>query len=215
MKSNRERAKELLPAIILTILSMIQALALELYWSKLVDSPYLWHGDVHAVIGWLQFAVMLQGMLLIWVFFVSFVLRFSWLPSVEDTLMPFAIGLLQFALVDLMDPSTLWLWFLFLAAIFGVSTFASYLMMRQARHDPDNNYFFSRVQPAGWRDYFSTLLILFALCSLGLLIWWTDNNPALSIAALLFALGALAYRILMVRRFWMHSIDSTEPRGGN
>lgn len=210
MKSNRERGKELLPTIILTILSMIQALALELYWSKILDSPYLWQGDVEAVIGWLQFAVMLQGFLLIWVLFVSFVLRFSWLPSVEDTLMPFAIGLLEFALVHFTAPATLGPWLLLLAAVFGVSTFSSYLTMRQARRDPDNAYFFDRIQPASWRDYLSTIVVVVVLCLLGLLIWLTDNNPVVSIVALLVALGALAYRILLVRRFWMHSIEKPD-----
>ncbi|MEM8562555.1 MAG: hypothetical protein AAGF57_09995 [Pseudomonadota bacterium] len=210
MKSNRERGKELLPTIILTILSMIQALALELYWSKILDSPYLRQGDVEAVIGWLQFAVMLQGFLLIWVLFVSFVLRFSWLPSVEDTLMPFAIGLLEFALVHFTAPATLGPWLLLLAAVFGVSTFSSYLTMRQARRDPDNAYFFDRIQPASWRDYLSTIVVVVVLCLLGLLIWLTDNNPVVSIVALLVALGALAYRILLVRRFWMHSIEKPD-----
>lgn len=38
---------------------------------------------------------MLEGILLIQVFYVSFVLRFTWLPSLEDTLIPFLIGLLE------------------------------------------------------------------------------------------------------------------------
>ena len=42
MDNNLERAKELLPAVILTILSMIQALALELFWTRFAASDYLW-----------------------------------------------------------------------------------------------------------------------------------------------------------------------------
>ncbi len=95
MQNNLERAKDLLPSIILTILSMIQALALELFWSRIEDSVFLWQGGLDAVVGWLQLSVMLVGILLIWVFYVSFVLRFTWLPSLEDTLIPFLIGLLE------------------------------------------------------------------------------------------------------------------------
>ena len=102
MQNNLERAKDLLPSIILTILSMIQALALELFWSRIEDSVFLWQGGLDAVVGWLQLSVMLVGILLIWVFYVSFVLRFTWLPSLEDTLIPFLIGLLEFAMIDLM-----------------------------------------------------------------------------------------------------------------
>ncbi len=52
MQNNAERAKDLLPAIILTILSMIQALALELFWSKIQDSGFLWQGGMDAIVGW-------------------------------------------------------------------------------------------------------------------------------------------------------------------
>ena len=106
MQKNTDRAKDLLPTIILTILSMIQALALELFWSRIEDSLFLWQGGLDAIIGWLQLLVMLAGILLIWVFYVSFVLRFTWLPSMEDTLIPFLIGLLEFAMIDLMRKIT-------------------------------------------------------------------------------------------------------------
>lgn len=52
-------------------------------------------GGLDAVVDWLQLLVMLEGILLIQVFYVSFVLRFTWLPSLEDTLIPFLIGLLE------------------------------------------------------------------------------------------------------------------------
>ncbi len=101
MKNNIERAKELLPSIILTILSMVQALALELFWSRIEGSDFLWQGGLTAVAGWLQLTAMLVGMLLIWVLYVSFVLRFSWLPALEDTLIPFVIGLLELSLIHI------------------------------------------------------------------------------------------------------------------
>ena len=77
------RARELLPAILITVLSMIQALALELYWSKIGDSSYLWLGGWNAAIGWLQLAIVFLGIVLIWLLYVSSVLRFSWVPAME------------------------------------------------------------------------------------------------------------------------------------
>ena len=210
MKNNVERAKELLPSIILTILSMIQALALELYWSRIEDSPFLWEGSAAALIGWLQLAVMLQGMLLIWVFYVSFVLRFTWLPSVQDTLIPFLIGLLEFALVDLMGPDTLWLWFPLLAAVMAVATYGSHLTMRQARQDPDNDYFFNKVKPATWRDYWATSAMVMCFCLFGFLLWLLDNPVELSILALVLAVAAIGYRMAQVRFYWMHSMVTPE-----
>jgi len=210
MKNNVERAKDLLPSIILTILSMIQALALELYWSRIEDSTFLWEGGAAAVIGWLQLAVMLQGMLLIWIFYVSFVLRFTWLPSVEDTLIPFLIGLLEFALIDLMGADTLWLWFLLLAAVMSVATYGSHLTMRQARQDPDNNYFFDKVEPATWRDYLATMILVVCFCLFGLALRLLDNPFTLSIVALLITMAAMSYRMLQVRHYWMHSMVSPD-----
>ena len=66
MDRNQERARELLPAIIITVLSMIQALALEIYWTKIGESEFLWQGGWEAAIGWMQLLVVFLGMLLIW-----------------------------------------------------------------------------------------------------------------------------------------------------
>jgi hypothetical protein len=210
MQNNVERAKDLLPSIILTILSMIQALALELFWSKIEDADFLWNGGVGAVIGWLQLAVMLVGMLLIWVFYVSFVLRFTWLPSLEDTLIPFLIGLLEFAMIDLMQPQYLGVWFVLLAAVFSAATIGSHLTMRQARQDPANDYFFSNMGPATWRDYRATLAAVTLFCLFGLALWMSDNYAPLSVVALLIALAALCYRFAQAKYYWMHSVVAEE-----
>ena len=89
---------------------------------------------------------MLLGILLIWVLYVSLMLRFTWLPSLEDALIPFLIGVLEFALIDMMGPELLSLWLPLFAAIFAVVTGASHLTMRQARRDPANDYFFDQMQ---------------------------------------------------------------------
>jgi hypothetical protein len=208
MKNNLERAKDLLPSIILTVLSMIQALALELYWSEIKDSPFLWQGGVEAIIGWLQLLIMLLGILLIWVLYVSFMLRFTWLPALEDTLIPFLIGVLEFALIDMMGPELLSLWLPLFAAIFAVVTAASHLTMRQARRDPANDYFFDQMAPASWRDYRDTIIVVLMFCVFGLLLWLFDNSALLSIIALLVAFAALSYRFVQAKSYWMHSLEN-------
>jgi len=217
MQNNVDRAKELLPTIILTILSMVQALALELFWSRIEGSNFLWQGDLDAVVGWLQLSAMLVGILLIWVLYVSFVLRFSWLPALEDTLIPFLIGLLEFAMIDAMRPNFLGLWFVLLAALFAVVTLGSHLMMRQARQEPANDYFFSQVNTASWRDYIATIVVVTLFCIFGLVLWLYDNPGLMSIIALLIAIAALSYRFVQAKRYWMHSlaadqVENTEGR---
>ena len=138
MKTSIERARELVPALIFTLLSMIQALALEIFWSKIVVSEHLWQWGWAAAIGWLQFSVMLEGILLIWLLYVSFILRFSWLPSLEDTLLPFFIGLLEFAMISLTEPDLVGPWLMLLALIYSLALLSSHTTMRRAESCASN-----------------------------------------------------------------------------
>lgn len=215
MNKNVNRAKELLPSIILTLLSMVQALSLELAWGRLEGSDYLWQGGAYAWVGWLQFIVMLVGMLLIWSFYVSFVLRFTWLPAFEDMLFPLIIGMMQFIMIDLTHPERVGPWFLALAAIFATATTAGHLTMRRARQDPDNDYFFSKFDPARWRDHTWPVVISFVLAAFGGLLWSLDHPPLLTFIGLLSALVALLHRMLIVKQYWMHSLDDPGRESGD
>ncbi|MEP5766034.1 MAG: hypothetical protein ABJ308_15665 [Halieaceae bacterium] len=206
MEKQIERARELLPSIIITVLSMIQALALELYWNRLQNSELLWHGGWPATLGWLQMMVMLLGILQIWVMYVSLMLRFRWMPSMEDTLVPFGIGLLEFGMIDLMGPEHLGPWFVALAAVFALSVGAIHKAHRRARQDPENEYFFGNVAPASWRDYIASLVAVSTIAAFGVLLWWSEDRSALALAALLFALAALLYQFKLSRYYWMHTL---------
>lgn len=213
MGRNQDRARELLPSIIITVLSLIQAIALELYWSKISGSDFLFAGGWEATLGWMQAVVMFMGMLLIWIIYVSAVLRFSWLPSMEDTLIPFYIGLMEFGMIDLMGPDLLGPWFLLLAGIFALSTLANHLVMRRARSDPANDYFFRSVAPASWRDYLTSITVVGVLLLMGVILWVLDDAHILATIALSLAVLALAYQFRNARRYWMHSMDA--PKSGD
>lgn len=58
MESIKQRAIEMLPSVMLTALSMIQALGIELLWSRIREPPYLWMSSLDAVIGWSQIATL-------------------------------------------------------------------------------------------------------------------------------------------------------------
>ena len=206
MDRNQERARQLLPAVIITVLSMIQALALEIYWTKIGESEFLWQGGWDAAIGWMQLLVVFLGMLLIWTLYIGMVLRFSWIPSMEDTLIPFYIGLLEFVMIDLMGPVFIGPWFLLLAAIFSVSTWANHMAMRQARGDPANDYFFKGYAPAGWRDYIGSIVVVSTLAALGVILWIYDDSYLLAAVAMVFALIAVVRQFIQARRYWMHSV---------
>jgi hypothetical protein len=201
-----ERARDLLPSIVITVLSMIQALALELFWSRIQASDFLWEGGLVALLGWLQLVTILVGIMLIWLQYVSLVLRFRWLPTMEDTLIPFAIGLLEFTMIDLMGPETMGPWLVVLATIFGLCIGASHIAHRRARRDPENDYFFRHIPPATWRDYSISIVIVSMIGLFGAVLWQLGGGPVLALVAVIFALAALCYQMVLSHRYWMHSL---------
>ena len=207
MEMIRNRATDLFPSVLLTVLSMIQALALELLWSRLRESSYLWASDWNALLGWLQVTAMLLGFLVVWLFYVSIVMRFRWLPSLQDSVVPFGIGILEFTLIDLMGPDSLGPWFYVLALIFAVSTWASHTIFRRARRDPANREFFDSVQPARIRDFATAIGVVAGIGVLGLVLHVSGSPGWLALGSLLIAIGALAYQIEQTRRYWGRSIS--------
>jgi hypothetical protein len=210
MQQKLQRAKELLPSIIITVLSMIQALALELYWNKMQSSEFLWLGGWDAVVGWMQLGVMLLGIVQIWLMYVSTLLRFSWFPSMQDTVTPFVIGLLEFGMIDLMGPDSLGVWFLLMAMIFGVSTWAAHMIHRQARKDPENHYFFQNIHPAGWRDFKGSYIVIGILIVLAAVLWLSAKAGLLAAVGLLFAAAAIIRQLYISHQYWMHSMMGAE-----
>lgn len=200
------RARDMVPSIIITVLSMIQALALELYWTRLQDSDFLWNGDWLAALGWVQLVVMLLGIIQIWLMYVSLMLRFSWLPSMWDTVIPFAIGLLEFALIDLMGPDSLGIWFLGLAVVFSLSIGAAHAAHVQARKDPENDYFFDTISPAKWSDYSGSGVSITLLVVFGAVLHFTGDRGILAMVALFLAAFMLAYQLMLANRYWMHTL---------
>jgi hypothetical protein len=203
MDDTLKRARELLPAIIITVLSMIQALALELFWSRFQDADYLWLGGPAALIGWLQFGLLLLGIVEIWLLYVSLMLRFSWIPSMADTTVPFAIGLLEFAMIDLMGPDTIAPWFVILGLLFGIALTTTRLSLRKARRDPANSWFFSHIPPANWRDHLADSTVVVALLLLGALLWWLEPTTWLTVGSLFYAVLVMAWQLVVTHRYWL------------
>ena len=53
MKSIRDRAKKRFPTVLLTLLSIVQALALEFLWDHSRHRPELYEATATALLGWL------------------------------------------------------------------------------------------------------------------------------------------------------------------
>ncbi len=203
METIRSRSKNLFPSVLLTLISIIQAISLELLWGEVRELSYFLGGESSPVLGALQTTAVLQGILLIWLLYSSLVMRFRWVPSVSDSIVPFGIGILQFALIDLIGPGTLAPWFFALALIFGVVAWASQTLFRRARRDPENREFFGDMQPATLRDFSGALLSIATLVAVGAALHAFNDPGWIAPLGLLLANGFLAYQIDLHRRFWV------------
>ena len=69
----RQRAKENFPTVLLSILGIMQALAMEILWSKIQEIDYLFELSWLSVIVWSQIVATFMGVVIVWV--ASLILR--------------------------------------------------------------------------------------------------------------------------------------------
>lgn len=202
MNKIRTRAQFHFPTVLLTLISIIQALALELLWSKIVESDWLWAFDMPALIAWGMIMAAFLGILQIWVMYSTMVMGFIWQPYLRDSIIPFIIGIQQFMLVALIGEEFNTLWLYVLGSIFITGNWVSHSSFRRARQDPENDEFFGRTKPATLRDFWPAMTIVSTLVVFGIALDVTQNETWLPIAALLFSNGVLIFQTFVFRRMW-------------
>ena len=205
LQTIRERAKHQLPSVLLTLLSIIQAVALELLWSSVLSHPHLWEPGLPAVVGWLQAAVAMMGFVLIWLVYVSMVLRVVWVPRILDTVYPFVIGLLEFILAEMLQPEAVALWFVVLAGACAATSFATLTGYRSARQDPANEELFALYSPYSTRDRLAGLGLVGGMLVPSALIAWIGGE-VISILGLLVAMGLMAAQYRVVAGYWNRAL---------
>lgn len=206
MNQMRDRAKEHFPTVLLTLLSIVQALALELLWSHLRESPYLFEPSMTAAISWLQVSATFLGLVLIWVVYANQVMRFRWVPESSESVYPFLIGLIEFMMIESLGPDEIGLWFLFLALIFGMMNWVSHASMRRARQDTDNEAFFSGFEPATLRDFYPVIAIVCVLVLAGIILMISKDQELLALIAILATNAMLGWQFFTAARFWKSTV---------
>jgi hypothetical protein len=207
MSSMGDRAKEHFPTVLLTLISIIQALALELLWEKTLASDFLWTLSRDALLGWGMISVTLLGILQIWVMYSSMVMGFRWMPTLRDSIFPFIIGIQEFMLVSLINDDFTGVWLYVLASVFMTANIISHLSFRKARADPANFAFFKNRDPATWKDFKWAYVVIGALCLFGLLTDLYGAETMIPLAGILFANIMLLVQIASIRRLWMEIIN--------
>jgi len=201
MKIIRNRAKEQLPMVLLTLLSIVQALALELLWSHVRESAYLFEMTWTAMLTWIQIGTSFLGIVVIWLVYASTAMRFRWVPTTGDSVYPFIIGLLEFILIETLAPEYMGLWFVCMAMIFGLMTWISHRTMRRARLDGENDEYFASLTPATARDFIPAFVIVFVLVLAGTYLGVTGDRGMVALVAVLLAFAGLVRQLIIAARF--------------
>jgi len=192
--------------VLLTLLSIVQALALELLWAHLRESAYLFDMSWTALLTWVQIAANFLGIVVIWVVYASIAMRFRWVPSTSDSVYPFIIGLLEFVQIETLAPEYMGWWFVLLAMIFGLMTAVSHFKMRRARLDGENDEFFTDLKPAGVRDFLPTLAIVIGFVLAGVYLAVSGDRGVIALVAVSASLAILIRQLIVAARFWDSSV---------
>jgi hypothetical protein len=202
VKPIRERVKDHLPAVLLTLLSIVQALALELLWSLLKQLDVLYEPTWLAATLWAQIIANFSGIVLVWVTYVSTVMRFEWLPTIGDSVYPLLIGVGEFILIETTRPGFLGVWFLQMALIFAVMNWVSHHSMRRARAEEENAWFFQNLGQATFRDFYPATVVVIGLGGCGICFVAFETPPFVSLAAVLIVNLLMIWQLYSAKRFW-------------
>jgi hypothetical protein len=203
----RDRAKNNFPMVLLTLLSIVQALAFELLWDEIHQYTELYEWTWVAAAGWTRIVTTFLGVVLIWHSYAANSMRFLWVPSMGDTLFPFLVGIIQFSMIDRLSNDYVSQWLFLLAVLFAVMTWVSQNDMVRARMEVENSEFFEKRGKATLKDFRAPMLIILGLFVMSFVVWLTDGNPWSTGIASLIALSVIIVQMLITDEFWKWSMS--------
>ncbi len=208
MDTIRNRAKDRFPMVLLTLLSIVQALALEFLWDHTRHRTEIFEISVVALLGWLQIAVSLYVIILIWLMYAGMLMRFRWTPTITDSIWPFFIGLIQFLMIEIMGAEKLAYWLIVLALIYATTDFINHKAMTRARIDSANREFFDLFLPATLRDFAPQITVVIALLLASSWIWFSGHQGWFAICTLVVSFIGLGYETHRAARYWNISMGN-------
>lgn len=198
----RERAKSNFPMVLLTLLSIVQALAFELLWGEIHEHPAFYQWTWEAAMAWVRVATMLLGIIIVWSSYATAVMRFLWVPTTSDTFFPFFIGIVQFIMIERLGTEDVASWLLCLAILFATMNGINHYDMRRARLDIENAEFFDQRGKASVKDFIPPVIIVTTLCAFSFGIWLTEPDGWLASVAALLTLSLMCYQVVTLHMFW-------------
>jgi hypothetical protein len=212
MEEFRNRARANLPTVLLTLLSIVQALALEFLWTYIKDTPGLLVASWANALIWLQLFTTLIGLVIIWVVYASHVMRLRWVPTTTDSIYPFAIGLLEFIMIELLGPGKIGPWLICYALIFALMVWVSHRTMRRARKDGSNDAFFGSMAPARFRDFYRVIGMIGTMVGAGIYLAANPGANFFAWTAVALTTGLAIYQFRITAIFWERSLSDDWPK---
>jgi hypothetical protein len=206
----RQRAQQQFPSVLLTLLSIVQAIALELLWGHVQETSYAAEVTIHSIVALLQVLATLFGIVLIWIGYASTVMRFRWTPSTADSVYPFLIGLLEFVLIETLGPESMGQWAIIMGMIFASMVLVTHFTMRRARLSGDNGNFFDDVKPARVVDFVPQVIAVILLVLGGTYVWHSGDDGIYSLLLVIAVLGLLVHQYISTTIFWNKTVHD-EP----
>ena len=206
MNKVRERVKFNVPAVVLTLLGIVQAFALELLWTFVAAEDALVTFNLEGVFLGLQSLSIFLAILGVWLVYASAVTRFVWVPSFLELVLPFWVGLIQFLLIELMGVKDFPIWLLLTAILFATLHWIGQTTMLKARRDPENASFFDQTSPATWRDFLSVYLITFGMLLGGGLAWRLGFSLTAKVGVMIAVIVVLFAQLRQMEIWWTRSV---------
>jgi len=206
MPTIRARARAQLPSVLLTLLSIIQAVALERLWGLTVQREDLFILSWHAGLGWLQIANIFFAIVVIWLVYLGLVMRFRWTPSTGDLTYPLVVGVVELMLIETMGIENLGKWFMVFALVFLLLQWLAHNLYRRAREDPENKQFFEFMARATWQDHIKRTTVSLIAIIFGILLWDSAGKEWLALLGLLMCTAVVLSQIWASHKFWESSM---------
>jgi hypothetical protein len=197
------RVRELFPEVLLAVLGIIQALALELVWEEGVGGLDRWRALGAGLAGSLQISAILLGVIVVWLMYATMVMRFVWTPRFRDLVMPFVFGIAEFLVIEWMAPERLAAWFLGMAAIFAFAMAMTFETFRSVIFREETEIPTMRQQASSYVPGGVALVGLLACAAVA--HRFGPASPASAAALALANLGLLG-QIAVFRTFWRRDL---------
>ncbi|MDG1112750.1 MAG: hypothetical protein P8N63_03160 [Pseudomonadales bacterium] len=207
MNELRTRVRSNVSAAVLTLLGIIQALALEQLWTHVLITDALYTLTWQTFTSWTQIVTTLTAIILVWLVYAANVTRFLWLPSIYEFILPFWVGFVQVLMIQVLTPTNIGFWFILMGVLFGTMIWIAQSTLRKARLDGSNEAFFATISAATWSDFLPAIAIIGLILTFGLYAANFKTGHLVNLSMLLILLSFAYIQFRTLRMGWQRSMS--------